>query len=228
MYVAELELVDFRSYVRSAITLQPGVTSFIGSNGQGKTNLVEAIEYLSTLSSHRVSSDVPLIRLGARQAIVRARVRAGSDDLRSLLLEVEINSGRANRTRINRARTQRTRDLLGVLRTVVFSPNDLSIVRGDPSDRRHFLDGLVITRWPRMAGVKADYERILRQRNVLLKSLAGRGASAGGEAGATLEIWDEQLATVGAELLSARLDTLSALMPLSLIHISEPTRLRRI
>lgn len=215
MYVAELELVDFRSYVRSAITLQPGVTSFIGSNGQGKTNLVEAIEYLSTLSSHRVSSDVPLIRLGARQAIVRARVRAGSDDLRSLLLEVEINSGRANRTRINRARTQRTRDLLGVLRTVVFSPNDLSIVRGDPSDRRHFLDGLVITRWPRMAGVKADYERILKQRNVLLKSLAGRGASAGGEAGATLEIWDEQLATIGAELLSARLDTLSTLMPLA-------------
>ena len=215
MYVAELELVDFRSYVRSAITLQPGVTSFIGSNGQGKTNLVEAIEYLSTLSSHRVSSDAPLIRLGARQAIVRARVRAGSDDLRSLLLEVEINSGRANRTRINRARTQRTRDLLGVLRTVVFSPNDLSIVRGDPSDRRHFLDGLVITRWPRMAGVKADYERILKQRNVLLKSLAGRGASAGGEAGATLEIWDEQLATIGAELLSARLDTLSTLMPLA-------------
>ena len=215
MYVAELELVDFRSYVRSAITLQPGVTSFIGSNGQGKTNLVEAIEYLSTLSSHRVSNDVPLIRLGARQAIVRARVRAGSDDLRSLLLEVEINSGRANRTRINRARTQRTRDLLGVLRTVVFSPNDLSIVRGDPSDRRHFLDGLVITRWPRMAGVKADYERILKQRNVLLKSLAGRGASAGGEAGATLEVWDEQLATVGAELLSARLDTLSTLMPLA-------------
>ena len=114
-----------------------------------------------------------------------------------------------------RDRTQRTRDLLGVLRTVVFSPNDLSIVRGDPSDRRHFLDGLVITRWPRMAGVKADYERILRQRNVLLKSLAGRGASAGGEAGATLEIWDEQLATIGAELLSARLDTLSSLMPLA-------------
>ena len=107
MYVAELELVDFRSYVRSAITLQPGVTSFIGSNGQGKTNLVEAIEYLSTLSSHRVSNDVPLIRLGAKQAIVRARVLAGSDDLRSLLLEVEINSRRANRTRINRARTQR-------------------------------------------------------------------------------------------------------------------------
>lgn len=213
MYVEHLSLVDFRSYVRAEVPLGPGVTSFVGSNGQGKTNLVEAVEYLSRLGSHRVSNDTPLVRLGADQAVVRARVRAGADDPRSLLLEIEVNPGRANRARINRAPLPRTRDLLGVLRTVVFSPHDLSVVRGDPSDRRSFLDGLVITRWPRMAGVKADYDKVLKQRNALLKSLAGRGPSAGAEIGATLDVWDAQLAEIGAELLSARLDTLTALMP---------------
>lgn len=215
MFVEHLSLTDFRSYVRADVPMSPGVNTFVGSNGQGKTNLVEAVEYLSSLSSHRVNQDVPLIRMGAEQAVVRARVRAGTEDGRALLLELEINSHRANRARINRAPLPRTRDLLGVLRTVVFSPNDLAIVRGDPADRRTFLDGLVITRWPRMAGVKADYERVLRQRNALLKSLSGRGASAGEEIGATLEIWDDQLATIGAELLSARLDTLTAVMPLA-------------
>ncbi|WP_245306688.1 DNA replication/repair protein RecF [Acidipropionibacterium timonense] len=193
--------------------MDPGVTTFVGSNGQGKTNLVEAVEYLSTLGSHRVTSDTPLVRLGATQAVVRGKVRAGTDDARALLIEVEINPGRANRARINRAPVARSRDVLGVLRTVVFSPGDLDVVRGDPSDRRTFLDSLLVTRWPRMAGVRADYDRVLKQRNALLKSLAGRGAGAGALAGETLEIWDAQLATVGAELLSARLDTLSLLMP---------------
>ncbi len=215
MFVEHLSLTDFRSYVRADVPMAPGVTTFVGSNGQGKTNLVEAVEYLSRLSSHRVRQDQPLIRMGSEQAVVRGRVRAGHGDDRSLLLEIEINAHRANRARINRAPLPRTRDLLGVLRTVVFSPNDLSIVRGDPADRREFLDGLVITRWPRMAGVKADYERVLRQRNALLKSLSGRGASAGAEIGATLDIWDDQLATIGAELLSARLDTLTAVMPMA-------------
>ncbi|EGY77511.1 DNA replication/repair protein RecF [Cutibacterium avidum] len=215
MFVERLELVDFRSYVRADVPMTAGVTTFIGFNGQGKTNLVEAVEYLSTLSSHRVNNDTPLVRLGAHQAVVRGRVRAGAEDSRSLLLEVEINPRRANRARINRAPLTRPREILGVLRTVVFSPNDLVIVRGDPSDRRTFLDGLVMTRWPRMAGVKSDYERVLKQRNALLKSLAGRGPSAGAEIGATMEIWDDELATIGAELLSARLDTLSAVMPLT-------------
>ncbi|AXE37205.1 DNA replication/repair protein RecF [Acidipropionibacterium virtanenii] len=215
MFVEHLSLTDFRSYVRAEVPMSPGVNTFVGSNGQGKTNLVEAVEYLSSLSSHRVNQDAPLIRMGADQAVIRGRVRAGTDDARALLLELEINSHRANRARINRAPMPRTRDLLGVLRCVVFSPNDLAIVRGDPADRRTFLDGLVITRWPRMAGVKADYERVLRQRNALLKSLSGRGATAGEEIGATLEIWDDQLATIGAELLSARLDTLTAVMPLA-------------
>jgi DNA replication and repair protein RecF len=215
MFVERLWLTDFRSYVRADVPMTSGVTTFIGANGQGKTNLVEAVEYLSRLSSHRVRQDLPLIRMGTEQALVRGKVRAGHGDDRSLLLEIEINAHRANRARINRAPLPRTRDLLGVLRTVVFSPNDLDIVRGDPSDRRDFLDGLVITRWPRMAGVKADYERVLRQRNALLKSLSGRSASAGAEIGATLDIWDDQLATIGAELLSARLDTLTAVMPLA-------------
>lgn len=215
MFVEHLELTDFRSYVRADVPMSAGVTSFIGSNGQGKTNLVEAVEYLSTLSSHRVSNDTPLVRLGADQAVLRGRVRAGADDARALLLEIEINPRRTNRARINKAPLTRPRDLLGVLRTVVFSPNDLAIVRGDPSDRRSFLDGLVVTRWPRMAGVRADYDRVLKQRNALLKSLSGRGPSAGAEIGATMEIWDDELATVGAELLSARLDTLSAVMPLA-------------
>ncbi|MDN6021449.1 MAG: DNA replication/repair protein RecF [Acidipropionibacterium jensenii] len=215
MFVEHLSLTDFRSYVRADVPMAPGVTTFVGSNGQGKTNLVEAVEYLSRLSSHRVRQDLPLVRMGCDQAVVRGRVRAGHGDDRSLLLEIEINAHRANRARINRANLPRTRDLLGVLRTVVFSPSDLAIVRGDPSDRREFLDGLVITRWPRMAGVKADYERVLRQRNALLKSVSGRGASAGSEIGATLDIWDDQLATIGAELLSARLDTLTAVMPLA-------------
>lgn len=215
MFVERLRLTDFRSYVRADVPMTSGVTIFIGANGQGKTNLVEAVEYLSRLSSHRVRQDLPLIRMGTEQAVVRGKVRAGHGDDRSLLLEIEINAHRANRARINRAPLPRTRDLLGVLRTVVFSPHDLDIIRGDPSDRRDFLDGLVITRWPRMAGVKADYERVLRQRNALLKSLSGRSASAGAEIGATLDIWDDQLATIGAELLSARLDTLTAVMPLA-------------
>ena len=215
MFVERLELVDFRSYVRADVPMAAGATTFIGSNGQGKTNLVEAVEYLSTLSSHRVSNDTPLVRLGADQAVVRGRVRAGTDDARSLLLEVEINARRANRARINRAPLTRPRDILGVLRTVVFSPNDLAVVRGDPSDRRAFLDGLVVTRWPRMAAVKSDYERVLKQRNALLKFLSGKGRSAGAEIGATMDIWDNELATIGAELLSARLDTLSAVMPLT-------------
>ena len=215
MFVERLELVDFRSYVRVDVPMTAGATTFIGSNGQGKTNLVEAVEYLSTLSSHRVNNDTPLVRLGAGQAVVRGRVRAGADDARSLLLEVEINARRANRARINRAPLPRPREILGVLRTVVFSPNDLTVVRGDPSDRRAFLDGLVVTRWPRMAAVKSDYERVLKQRNALLKSLAGKGRSAGAEIGATMDIRDYELATSGAKLLSARLDTLSAVMPLT-------------
>lgn len=215
MYVEHLSLTDFRNYCAAEVPLDAGVTVFVGSNGQGKTNLVEAVEYLSTLGSHRVATDAPLIRLDAPTAILRARVRAGLDDTRTLLLEVELNHGKANRIRINKAALPRPRDLLGVLRTVVFSPEDLAIVKGEPSDRRRFIDELVTARWPRMASVRSDYDKVLRQRNSLLRQLAEhRGGSGPQDSASTLEVWNDSLARIGAELLSARLDTLAELVPL--------------
>ncbi|WP_026926139.1 DNA replication/repair protein RecF [Granulicoccus phenolivorans] len=222
MYVDHLTLADYRSYESVDLPLTAGVTLFVGANGQGKTNLVEAIEYLSVLGSHRVSSEVPLVRAGAERAIVRAQVRAGLDDPRALQLEVEINPGRANRARLNRSPLSRPRELLGILRTVLFSPEDLAIIKGDPAQRRAFLDGLVVTRWPRMAGVKADYDKTLKQRNSLLKDLAGKGTRRPDPyAASTLEVWDGQLARFGAELLAARLDTLADLMPLAATAYAE-------
>lgn len=215
MFVTHLQLHDFRNYSDVTLDLTPGVSVFVGANGQGKTNLVEAIEYLSTMSSHRVSATAPLIRAGAESAIIRAKVRAGRDDERVISLELEVVGGRSNVARLNRAPLSRPRDLVGLLRTVVFSPIDLAIVRGDPSDRRAWLDSLVITRWPRMAGVRQDLDRVLKQRNALLKAMSGRShrLSAGGDDEVTLSVWNEQLANVGAELLHARLDTLADVAP---------------
>ncbi|HHV21369.1 MAG TPA: DNA replication/repair protein RecF [Propionibacterium sp.] len=213
MYVDHLSLTDYRSYPSVDVALTSGVTVFVGANGQGKTNLVEAIEYLSTLTSHRVASEVPLVRAGAEQAVVRAGVRAGLADDRRIVLEIEINPGRSNRARLNRSPLPRPRDIVGMLRTVVFSPEDLSVIKGDPAARRTFLDALVVNRWPRMAGVRADYDRILKQRNTLLKSMSGRHGPVDEYADATLEVWNNQLAAIGSELLEARLDTLADLMP---------------
>ena len=213
MFVTHLSLADFRSWPLAEVEFSAGVTTIVGRNGQGKTNLVEAVEYLATLGSHRVASDAPLIRAGAERALVRARVQAGSDDPRSLLLEVEINAGRANRASLNRGPLKRPRDLLGALRVVLFSPEDLALVKGDPADRRRFLDDLLTQRWPRLAGVRADYDRVVRQRSALLKSLAGRRGGLG-EAAASLDVWDDNLAGLGAELVHARLATLADLRPL--------------
>ncbi|WP_367270739.1 DNA replication/repair protein RecF [uncultured Tessaracoccus sp.] len=214
MFVTALELTNFRNYPEANIALTSGVNVFVGSNGQGKTNLVEAVEYLSTASSHRVASVVPLIRAGEDSALVRARVQAGVDDERELLLELEIAKGRQHQARLNRGPLPRARDLVGMLRTVVFSPMDLAIVRGDPSDRRRWIDSLIVTRWPRMAGVKQDFDKVLKQRNALLKGMAGKRFEAGvGDDAITLQIWDEQLARIGAELLHARLDTLADVRP---------------
>ncbi|MBA3528512.1 MAG: DNA replication/repair protein RecF [Propionibacteriaceae bacterium] len=219
VFVDHLQLADFRSYQSVDVPLTAGVTTFVGANGQGKTNLVEGIEYLSTLSSHRVAGDLPLVRAGAERAILRARVQAGLDDQRQLQLEVEITPGKANRARLNRSPLPRAREIVGVLRTVVFSPDDLAIVKGDPSERRRVLDDLATARSPRMAGVRADFERVLKQRNTLLKSLSGR--SRGGErpsdAASTLDVWDSHLARVGGEVLEARLATLADLLP----HVSK-------
>jgi DNA replication and repair protein RecF len=219
VYVDHLQLTDFRSYESVNLPLEAGVTTFVGANGQGKTNLVEAIEYLSTMSSHRVASEVPLVRTGAIRAVVRAKVVAGLDDSRQLTLELEINPGKANRAKLNRSPLRQAREIVGVLRTVVFSPVDIAIVKGDPSERRRFLDDLIVARWPRLAGVRADYERVLKQRNTLLKSLSGRlrGGPPSADAEATLEVWDTHLARTGGELLEARLVTLADLAP----HVSK-------
>ena len=219
VYVDHLQLTDFRSYESVDLPLEAGVTTFVGANGQGKTNLVEAIEYLSTMSSHRVASEVPLVRTGALRAVVRAKVVAGLDDSRQLTLELEVNPGKANRAKLNRSPLRQAREIVGVLRTVVFSPVDIAIVKGDPSERRRFLDDLIVARWPRLAGVRADYERVLKQRNTLLKSLSGRlrGGPPSADAEATLEVWNTHLARTGGELLEARLVTLADLAP----HVSK-------
>jgi DNA replication and repair protein RecF len=215
MYLSHLSLSDYRSYAAVELPLEAGVTALVGPNGQGKTNLAEAIGYLATLSSHRVAHDAPLVRLGAERAVVRGTVvQAG----RSTLIEVEITPGRANRARVNRSPVQRPRDVLGLLRTVYFAPEDLALVKGEPSDRRRFLDDLLVTRAPRIAGVRADYERVLKQRNALLKTAGAAVRASRGGGGVpdlrTLDVWDAHLARAGAELLAARLELVDGLRPL--------------
>ncbi|MEP6979352.1 MAG: DNA replication/repair protein RecF [Nakamurella sp.] len=209
MYVRHLALLEYRSWGAVDVPLSPGVNVILGRNGVGKTNLVEALGYLATQSSHRVSGDLPLVRRGAGQAVIRGAV---VHDGRELLIELEINPGRANRGRLNRAPPTRTRDLLGILRTVLFAPEDLAIVRGDPAERRRFLDELLVMRHPRYAGVKSDYDRALKQRNSLLKSAAA-GRRSGGPDMSVLQVWDEALADFGSQLLAARLALVSGLRP---------------
>jgi DNA replication and repair protein RecF len=253
VHLTRLALTDFRSYAAAEMSLEPGVSTLLGPNGQGKTNLVEAAAYVSTLGSHRVATDAPLVRAGAERAILRAAVTSGGADS---LIEIEINPGRANRARLNRVPVSRPRQVLGVLSTVLFAPEDLALVKGDPEQRRRFLDDLLVARAPRYAGVRADYERVLRQRTALLKSLRVRPARPGarayaraggprraghdgpaqdgpaqdgpaqdgpaqdgpaglaGPAATTLDVWDEHLATAGAELLAARIRLTSSLRPL--------------
>jgi DNA replication and repair protein RecF len=198
VHLTRLSLTDFRSYAEADVPLGPGITTFTGFNGQGKTNLVEAAAYLATFGSHRVATDAPLIRQGAERAILRAViVSAGRDSL----LEIEINAGRANRVRLNRAPVPRPREVLGVLRCVLFAPEDIAVVKGDPDQRRRYLDDLLVAMRPRYAGIRADYERVLRQRTALLKSAKARGAVPPG----TLEVWDDHLVTAGAQLTAGRL-----------------------
>jgi DNA replication and repair protein RecF len=188
--------------------MEPGPTVLVGSNGQGKTNLVEAIGYLATLGSHRVASDLPLIRAGAPRAIIAAAVVNSG---RELQVEIEITPGKANKAKLNRAPVTRPRDVLGVVRSVLFAPEDLAIVRGDPSERRRFLDEVLVQRSPRMAGVRSDYDRVLKQRAALLKTagLARRAGSAGDLR--TLDVWDDKLAEHGSALLAGRLRLLDDL-----------------
>jgi len=210
MHVRHLEVIDFRSYPSATVDLEPGVTAFVGPNGQGKTNLVEAIGYLATLGSHRVALDAPLVRSGAERAVVRAVVVR---DGRDVAVEVEITPGKANRARLGGSPVPRAREVIGTLRTVLFAPEDLAIVKGDPSERRHYLDDLLVARFPRYAAVRSDYERVLKQRNALLKS-AGAARRQGGSALRTLDVWDAHLATAGAALLAGRHELVDALRPL--------------
>jgi DNA replication and repair protein RecF len=220
MHVSALSLTDFRSWPQLDLELAPGPTALVGSNGQGKTNVVEALLYVATLGSHRVSSDAPLVRQGAERAVVRARVER---DGRPTLVELELNPGKANRARINRGAVPRAREVLGVLRTVLFAPEDLSLVRGDPSERRRFLDDLLVARAPRYAGVRADYERVLKQRNALLKTAFLARRSGGGDM-RTLDVWDAHLAQTGSELLAARLALVDDLLPLADVAYREVSK----
>ncbi|MEV4662537.1 DNA replication/repair protein RecF [Micromonospora echinofusca] len=212
MYVRRLELVDFRSYERVGVDLEPGANVLIGANGVGKTNLVEALGYVATLDSHRVATDAPLVRMGAASAVIRCAV---VHEGRELLVELEIVPGKANRARLGRSPARRARDVLGALRLVLFAPEDLELVRGDPAERRRYLDDLLVSRQPRYAGVRADYERVVKQRNALLRTayLARKtGGSRGGDL-STLAVWDTHLARHGAELLAGRLELVAALGP---------------
>lgn len=209
MHLTHLSLADFRSYATAELGLDRGVTALIGPNGQGKTNLVEAVGYVATLGSHRVPTDAPLVRLGAQRAVVRAAVERGG---RSNLVELEIIPGAANRARINRSPVPRAREVLGLLRTVLFAPEDLALVKGDPDTRRRFLDDLLVARAPRYAGVRSDFDRVLRQRNALLKSAGATIRSGRGDV-RTLDVWDTHLATVGADLLAGRLKLVDAIAP---------------
>jgi len=213
VHLTRLALTDFRSYPELSIELGAGVTTFSGPNGEGKTNLVEAIGYLATLGSHRVATDGPLVRHGAQRAVLRAAVTGAQG---SSLVEIELNPGRANRVRLNRAPMSRPRDILGALRTVLFAPEDLALVKGDPGERRRFLDELLVATAPRYAGVRADYERVLRQRTALLKSAGAKGHLRGPAREAmtaTLDTWDGQLARTGASLLAGRIRLVAALRP---------------
>ncbi len=198
MIVEHLSLVDFRNYAVADVALVPGPNVFIGRNGQGKTNLAEAIAYFATLGSHRVSSDAPMVRDGADAAIVRARLARGD---RRVQLELQVNRQGANRARINGA-PAKAAELPRYAQVVLFAPEDLQIVRGDPSSRRRFADQLLVQRSPRLAGVLADYDRVLKQRTALLKSARARGIR--GDALSTLDVWDDKLVSLGTEVIDAR------------------------
>ncbi|MDT5401977.1 MAG: replication and repair protein RecF [Mycobacterium sp.] len=210
MYVRHLGLTDFRSWPRADVELDRGRTVFIGPNGFGKTNLVEALWYSATLGSHRVGSDAPLIRVGADRAIVSTIIVS---DGRELAVDLEITSGRANKARLNRSPVRSAREILGVLRAVLFAPEDLALVRGDPAERRRYLDELATTRRPAIAGIRADYDKVLRQRTALLKSAGGGRYRNDTSALDTLDAWDGHLAAHGAQLIAARVELVNALAP---------------
>lgn len=210
MYVRRLGLTDFRSWPRVDLELGPGQTVFVAPNGYGKTNLVEALWYSSTLGSHRVAADAPLIRVGAERAVVSTVV---VNEGRELAVDLEITTGRANKARLNRSPVRSPREVVGVLRAVLFAPEDLALVRGDPAERRRFLDDVATSRRPRIAAVRADYDKVVRQRTALLKTAGPARHRGDSSVLDTLEVWDGHLAFHGAQLISARVDLIDQLGP---------------
>lgn len=210
MYIRHLALRDFRSWTTVDLELAPGRTVFVGSNGFGKTNLVEALWYCATLGSHRVATDAPLIKAGADRAVVSTIV---VNEGRELAVDIEIAAGRANKARLNRSPVRSPREILGAVRAVLFAPEDLALVRGDPSERRRYLDELATVRRPTIGGVRADYDKVLRQRTALLKSAAGSRLRADHGVLDTLDVWDGHLAAHGARLMAARIDLVNQLSP---------------
>jgi DNA replication and repair protein RecF len=210
MHVVSLTAVEFRSYSFVEINLEPGVTTFIGSNGQGKTNLVEAISYCSTLSSHRVSQDLPLVKSDQPRAIVRTGVKYLD---RTNWLEVEIWPSKTNKAKLNGSECKKTKEILGILQTVTFSPEDLILVKGDPGERRHFLDELLVQKSSSYAGIKSDYDRVLKQRNALLKSAGPARKNNLESVLATLDVWNDQLVNFGSQIIFARNQIINELLP---------------
>ena len=208
MYVKKVRLTNFRNYKTAEVELSPGVNLFFGPNGQGKTNLVEAVNFFASLSSHRVAGHTPLIRQGEQSAIISLDL---AHQERELLLEYEINNDSPNRARLNKSPVQKPKDILGYLNSVIFAPEDIDIVKRDPTNRRAFIDQLIIQFTPRMLGVYSDYERVLKQRNTLLKSARATGTR--GDALSTLSAWDESLVKFGSEIISARVAIISKLSP---------------
>ncbi|WP_084617978.1 DNA replication/repair protein RecF [Jonesia quinghaiensis] len=213
MYVSHLSLLDYRSYEHVDLELSPGVNILVGRNGQGKTNLVEAIGYLATLGSHRVSHDQALVRVGAQRAIIKSRVVRGE---RAQVVELEVNIGKANRARVNRGSHSRASSALGIVKTVLFAPEDLVLVKGDPDARRAYLDGLTVLISPRMRSVLSDYDKVVRQRSALLKSLGSSRAVLNEADRASLAIWDERLVELGSTVIALRQRIVAAIAP----HIS--------
>jgi DNA replication and repair protein RecF len=200
--ITNLNLTNYRSYPTLDLNLSSGITIFVGKNGEGKTNIAESILYLTFLNSHRASGNTPLVKLGANAAYIRAKVKYPE---REILVELEINIDKANRAKINQNPTRSQKEIFGIVQAIYFSPEDLDIVRGDPSERRRFIDQLLTLRSPRVAAVISDYERAVKQRNSLLKTRASTQA---------LEPWDKQVADFGGQLISLRLNGLAQLTPL--------------
>ncbi len=208
MILSRVWLTDFRSYEHAEVVLAPGLTVILGANGEGKTNLLEAIAWLATLGSFRGVPTEALVRRGAPHAVIRAE---GEREGRAILVEAQITASGRNKVQVNRQALKRAKDLLGMLRVTVFAPDDLDLVKGGPSERRRYLDSVLVSFHPRNDALQAEVERILRQRNALLKQAGGRLTD---DVAVTLDVWDAKLAASGDALIASRRELLDGLSPL--------------